>query len=146
MIVASRRRKSRSGSPTHHEERKRRLAQLRAEGYKIENDPTRNEKVLVGPGSRRSDWVRDLSASVESVIPPDLTKSAEVRVDLMERKDRQLLLLIAGIQLESMIEKKDVHLQFSQTILSARTHLDPRPARMPADAAAAPGFWPPPAA
>ena len=35
------------------------------------------EKILVGPGWRRSDAVRDLSASVASVIPDDLHAAGE---------------------------------------------------------------------
>ena len=82
------------------------------------------EKVLVGPGTRRSDWVRDLSCSVASVVPDDLgdSETGEIRVDLMIAKDRDVKLVCTnaganGIQLESKVSARFTKLPIDGAVL-----------------------------
>ena len=75
------------------------------------------EKVLIGPGDRLSDRIPDLSASVRSVVPSDVVPSGVARVDLIPRRERNVSLALAGVQLEATLPADFVHLPMRQSIL-----------------------------
>ena len=73
------------------------------------------EKVLIGPGTRLSDKVTDLSASVSSVTPDDV--DGEARVDLIPRKKRNVRLVCSGVQLDVTVPAELVHVPLSHSIV-----------------------------
>jgi len=72
------------------------------------------ERFMVGPGTRMSDTVSDLSVTVQSVLPTDTEDQDEdqagiVRVDLMPRTTRDVTLIYRHIGFEASLPAQHVH-------------------------------------
>jgi len=80
------------------------------------------ERFMVGPGTRMSDTVSDLSVTVQSVLPTDTEDQDEdqagiVRVDLMPRTTRDVTLIYRHIGFEASLPAQHVHVTLANAVL-----------------------------
>lgn len=75
------------------------------------------EKVMIGPGGWvRSDDVPDTSVSVASLIPADQEEG--MRVDFLQKVERQVKVICTGLEVEALIPPEFVHLSLADTVLA----------------------------